>query len=592
MNINEYSELGKSVEVPDIVMARFDETMADIKNETVNVKPNLIGRIVRFAAIAAAVLLFASVGTLSVRAYIKHIYAIKNMPDDEVISLYENIYQYYNALYSRNLTEKEQDRENRLFNDYFNDIADPNGKVPIIDKKSQYSGKGIAFCKEDGLLYLPDRDLTDEEILECIEFGLIGHYVDYERYEEAINPDHYMKALRALNDAEIEELYVNYAMGGTEYASYSRKLTTDELNRKKVLKKLFKVTDTKPEKQIAVIAKEVDYVGSGVAFCTYNCTYILPEGEMTDEDILEVVDYEIKQVYAINRITEEVNDGIRIEYPNVEVVKRDRVETLDKAALTDEELLDLPWIKAYGKVVEERFDSIRNEIATWPQESISDYYCNICFIYLNDDDIPEMLFTRGYTPMDTVNDLTAQRVLLYTFKDGEAIQLKSFFGETEGFYAQFSPFRYAERKSMVYDEGHYMYRFEFKPYSSSDFDNINDTITIMDYWDLDSLTCAHTDMNIELKHAVYDYEKETYEDAEIFYDYYIGVKEITRDDYSGIMDEIKGRKVDKATFNAANEALWNGEQYRIVEASDYDKIYSDYDPCESLVKCYKKQLKQ
>ena len=57
------------------------------------------------------------------------------------------------------------------------------------------------------------------------------------------------------------------------------------------------------------------------------------------------------------------------------------------------------------------------------------------------------------------------------------------------------------------------------------------------------------------------------------------------------MDEIKGQKVDEATYNAANEALWNGEQYITVTAADYDKIYSDYDTLEALAKCYEKQMK-
>ncbi len=590
MNVNDYSNIGKDIEIPGIVAEKFNLAMDKIKEDSINVRKIDFGRnIAQYAVMAAAVILLVCTTTVSVKAYRKHIATIKNMPNEEVVSLYEDIYKYDKGLYSRDLSKAELEREDKLYDDYYNDIAEPVGKVTVIDNKSQYTGKGVAFCKGDGLLYIPDKDMTDEEFLECIEFGLIGHYIDKERYEEAINPDHYMNMLRALNDAQIDELYVSYCMGGTECALYSRELSSEETASKKALKKLYKVTETKPKKQIEIIKSESDYTGSGVAFCTENCTYMLPEGRMSDEDILEIVDYEIKQVYAITRIGDEINDGIRTEWPHVDVVRRERIQTLDTVSLSDTAIMSMPWMKAYGKVISDNFENLRNTL-TDPAD-VKDYCFNVRFIYLNDDDIPEMLLSYGYTQHEGIKDMTDKKIYLYTVKNDSAVMLKSDFGEGIGYYAQFSSFKYAERKSMVYNEGHYMYQFMFEPYHSEDYDNISDLVTRMDYWDLETLTCTHTDMNISLKHAVYDYEKEAYEDAEVSYEYYLGVREITRDDYTGVMDEIKGQKVDEATYNAANEALWNGEQYITVTAADYDKIYSDYDTLEALAKCYEKQMK-
>ena len=224
------------------------------------------------------------------------------------------------------------------------------------------------------------------------------------------------------------------------------------------------------------------------------------------------------------------------------------------------------------------------------KEQFDDYYLNVCFIYLNDDDIPEMLLSHGYTPNDAVRDLSDRRIYLYTYKNGKAVQLRSELGETEGFYAQLTPFRYAERKSAVLCEGHYMYGFFFDTPSNDDHDHLSDLITQIDHWNFDTLSCESTAMNIKLEHAVYDEMKnETYEDADVSYDYYLDVKEITRDS-DGVMDPLKGKKVDEISYDAANEALWNGESYKTISVSDFDKIYCDYDIPESLAKCYQKQL--
>jgi len=252
--------------------------------------------------------------------------------------------------------------------------------------------------------------------------------------------------------------------------------------------------------------------------------------------------------------------------------------------------LSSDWLKAYAKVCEDYFE-YQKSICEEHGGSVEDYCITVSFIYLNDDDIPEMLFTHQYIYDDIGDDFGARRVYLYTYKDGEAIHLKAELGEGIGYYAKWSPFRYVERKGMVLDDGHYLYAIQFKEYGNDNHDYISDNIFVMDYWDLDTLTCTHSDMNIKLEHAVFDWEKnETYNDAPKTYEYYLGVKEITRNEYTGVTDPLKGKKVSESEFNAANEALWNGEEYKTVTGSDFDRIYSDYDFLESLARCYQKTL--
>ena len=587
MNIKEYTEISKNVEVPDTVKARFNETMDMIKVAETETKRtwNPLDRAIKYVAIAAAIVFVFGTATISVRAYIKHLDAIKKMPKEEVVYLYEHVYKYDSAMFSRELSKEEDERSGRLFSDYSEDRAEPASKVKIIEKKEQYNGKGVAFCKEDGILYIPEKKLSDEEILECIEFGLIGHYIVSEGYEQAVNPDHYMNALKDLSDSQIEDIYVTYLRANTECAFFSRELTTEEAARRKALKKLYMYTDTKPKREIEVITSKEGFTGKGVAFCSYDCTYYLPTDELTDEDLLELIDYLIKQDYAVSRITEEVESGKRMGRPEVDFVKRERVETIDNNSPINADVLNSDWLKAYSKVADYYLHNGR-------AGDVSDAYVGVCFIFLNDDDIPEMLITCGSTDLDAVRDMSDRRVLLYTVKDGEAVQLKSDYGETEGFYAQFSPFSYVERKGMVLNEGHNPWQIFFEEVSNDNHDHINETLVRMDYWNFDTLTCTHSDLIVKLEHAVYDILKnETYDDAEKTYEYYLGVKEITRDEKSGVTKPIKGEMVDESTYESAIENLWDGEKGKSLNSSDFDKIYSDYNIFESLAKCYEKQGK-
>ncbi len=73
------------------------------------------------------------------------------------------------------------------------------------------------------------------------------------------------------------------------------------------------------------------------------------------------------------------------------------------------------------------------------------YYANVCFIYLNDDEIPEMLFSHGCTDLD-YDDRCNLRNYLYTYKNGEAVLLTPGAETIDDFYGYNKPFSYVERK--------------------------------------------------------------------------------------------------------------------------------------------------
>ena len=165
----------------------------------------------KVAIILGAVLVLSGGTFLTVKAYISHRERLKNMSNEEVIDLYETVFQYDDVFFSREVPEEELEKYSQLYELYCKDMAEPEGQVQIISTKEEYSGEGLAFCKEDHILYIPERMLTEEEILQLVEYSFLKKYVDYEAYVKASNPDYYLNYLEQMTDEEVDEFYRVYS---------------------------------------------------------------------------------------------------------------------------------------------------------------------------------------------------------------------------------------------------------------------------------------------------------------------------------------------------------------------------------------------
>lgn len=587
MNIDEYKNMCDKVTVSDVVIEGYQNAINQIKMEKGKGEKK-IGYSKRFKTFSKAAIIFGVLfvvsgsAILSVKAYLSHMEKIRNMKDEEIIDLYENIFQYSQKYMSRALSEDEEKRFSELYDLYCRDMAEPSGEAAIISSKDEYTGEGIAFSTEDGILYLPEQTMSDEEILQLIVFNLLEQYVDYEAYVKASNPLYYVNYLEQMTMKEVDEIYIDYYSANTETSFSNRELSFDELGRKKTLKILYKNYGKVPEHEISTIRNESEYKGEDIAFCTGNCTFYFPDSELNDEQILELIDFQIKADYCRERIKDEINRGIRSDWPYIDVVTRERIVTLNADIEADETILSQPWIAAYEEVLKQYFqENIRMF------ENPERYYANVCFIYLNDDEIPEMLFSYGCTDLD-YNDHSNIRNYLYTCKNGEAVLLSPGVNTMDDFYGYTRPFSYAEKQNMVYCDYYYIYNFSTYDNKTDIIDNVTDKMSRMDIWDFDTLTCTSSSANIEMLHAVYNYVREEYDDADFSYEYYVNVTDIIRDENTGEVKEIVGEKADRQTYEANERALWGGKEFITLSVDDFDKIYSDYNLKEALAKCYMK----
>lgn len=503
MKIDEYKKISDNVQVPDVVWEGYQNAIKQIKMEKETDKNIVkiskwknVNALAKIAVVFGAVVLLSGGTFLSVKAYISHLEKIRNMEAEEVIDLYENIFQYDSKYMSRSMSADEERRFSELYDLYCRDI--------------------------------------------------------------------------------------NYSSANTETSFYNRELSFDELGRRKVLKMLYKSGEKQPENTMPIIQKESEYSGEDIAFCVNNCTFYFPNDELSDEQLLELIDFQIKVDYCRQRIEDEIERGIRSDWPYIEYVERERIITLDSDVKVDDEILSQQWLKAYEDILREYY----RENSTY-YENPERYYANVCFIYLNDDEIPEMLFSHGCTDLDYDDRCNLQNYL-YTYKNGEAVLLTPGAETIDDFYGYNKPFSYVERKGMVYCDYYYIYDFTTYNSETDMIDNVNDHMSKMDVWDLDTLTCTSSNANIEMLHAIYNYVEEEYADATFNVEYYVNVSDIIRDENTGYVKEIIGEKVDRQTYEKSEASLWSGEQITTLSISDYDKIYADDNLLEALAQCYLK----
>lgn len=78
--------------------------------------------------------------------------------------------------YNRTLTETERSRFDTLNQSYEEEGMFPKGALTVLESPEAYKGKGVGFYESRSTFFLPEQELTDEELLQLIDFY---HQVNY-----------------------------------------------------------------------------------------------------------------------------------------------------------------------------------------------------------------------------------------------------------------------------------------------------------------------------------------------------------------------------------------------------------------------------
>ena len=141
---------------------------------------------------AAAAILIAGVALLGlsvpVRALVNSFVAerMEELPQEEVASVLEQMDNQDAEAdgFSREYTEGEKERKGKLYEAYRKGTF-PEGELVQVDTEEEAKQQEFCYLKTNSTFYLPsDRELTDEEILQMIDFEEKRNYALSQRYEE------------------------------------------------------------------------------------------------------------------------------------------------------------------------------------------------------------------------------------------------------------------------------------------------------------------------------------------------------------------------------------------------------------------------
>ena len=118
----------------------------------------------------------------------------------------------------------------------------------------------------------------------------------------------YQAQMESMNHEKLEEYFAQLQEANVSADSYSRPLTEDETTRLEELRQAYLEQGYFPKRELTLIDSPEKYK-KGVAFYAERSTFFLPETELTDEQLLELIDFKEKREYSLAKISEEIETG-------------------------------------------------------------------------------------------------------------------------------------------------------------------------------------------------------------------------------------------------------------------------------------------
>lgn len=233
------------------------------------------------------------------------------------------------AEFNRKLTAREQSVYEQLTREYEENGRYPAGQIQELIEDENYSGSGVAVRSTPGeeygcLIYLPNTTVTEEEWLEVIEYV---HKLDYSIQEKIWQQKYsdlsYFDRYEQMTDAEIDELYARLASAPVDvWGRDSRELTAEEQIRYEKWTEKYEQENAYTETTITVITFPEEYDGQELVYCIADAQFYYPERSLTDEELLQLIDLEHKNLYIYERIQREIERGERAGWPETYDIQR------------------------------------------------------------------------------------------------------------------------------------------------------------------------------------------------------------------------------------------------------------------------------
>ena len=242
---------------------------------------------------------------------------LEDMDASEIEGFYATAMADETTNLSRRLTPQERTRYNQLTQEYKTDGKFPEFDLRNLEEGEVYDGIGVALDPSTRIVYLPEETLTDEELLEIIDFNMkIAYSIHQMNEDRIINGGGWESRMVLMDDAEVDEIYMITCSSNTATSGgYSRMFTEDEKSRYQELVWRYEEEGLYTTSEMTVIWKPEEYDGEEIAICVFDSNYYFPERELSDDELLQLIDFQHKSLYIFGRINDDIMYGLRDGYP-------------------------------------------------------------------------------------------------------------------------------------------------------------------------------------------------------------------------------------------------------------------------------------
>lgn len=327
MNNKDEDILYRDLEIPEIIWEKANVAFGQIHMEEERIKnpakKGKMGKIFRLPKVAAVAIICCIIFGTTVAAmemislYRQRMEAIEKQ---EIEYLYQLADADETTILNRPFAAEEEERYEALTEEYEKNGRFPKRDLAILSNADSYNGQGVAIDASTRTIYLPKESLSNEELLEIIDFNHKMTYSIYAKNQEWILAQgDWESRMAAMTDAEVDRIYLAYCASNSDTGGgFSRELSHTESQRYEELKTRYENEGIYSELELNIIKTLDEYTGSGVAFCEENSEYCFPDEELSDSELLQVIDFEHKIDYCFYRLDNEIQMGLRECYPGAE----------------------------------------------------------------------------------------------------------------------------------------------------------------------------------------------------------------------------------------------------------------------------------